>query len=112
MHSPWAAGQGALGSSWANHDRVDSALLESQSRSSPQAMSELQSPSRGSAGSAHMNSGNGAQRPDRFYAPGLTEANIHHTDRSLHGWAASDILLEVLSQGAAHLCNCTSSPLL
>ena len=95
VHSSWAAGQGVLGSSWANHDRIASALLESQSRSSPQAMSDSQSPGQGSAGSACIYGERGAQRQDRIHVPGLYEANIHHRDRSLHGWAASDILLKL-----------------
>ena len=41
---PWAAGPGGLGTAWAAHDRVASAMLDSQPRGSPAHLSELEPP--------------------------------------------------------------------
>ena len=41
---PWAAGPGGLGTAWAAHDRVASAMLDSQPRGSPVHWSEVDVP--------------------------------------------------------------------
>ena len=81
---PWAAEPGRAGVLWADHDRVASAMLDSQPRTSPAGMSATGLQSHESALSRPFEGDRASQEADLAYrhTEALTEANV--SARNMH----------------------------
>jgi len=81
---PWAAGQGRLGPSWAERDRIASAMLQSQPGSSPANLSDVHMPYHSLA----------PHQVDNYsrHAHALTEANVSHSAADYDGCASVNML--------------------